>query len=147
MSRDLVIAPTPTSAKQYVPPRSAPVSSRNSTANTGAHNSAGDSGNSFARVRIVWGTYGVPRSRIFFRSSMRSVPLLKDCFGATPKPGRRGDRSPELATASRTHTSITPGRRQPLPASPDTRHLHGCESRRRPSNPNRTSVQHRLLVG
>src|SRR5438094_1173523 len=49
MSRDLVIAPTPTSAKQCVPPRSAPVLSRSSTANTRARNSANDSANSFAR--------------------------------------------------------------------------------------------------
>src|SRR5215813_6489793 len=48
MNRDLVIAPTLTSAKQYVPRRLAPASSPSSTANTPAHNSGDDSANSFA---------------------------------------------------------------------------------------------------
>ena len=68
-SRDLVIAPTLTSAKQCVPPRSAPVSSRSSTANTRAHNSANDSANSFARVRIVWGAHA---SRVLVSASRRN---------------------------------------------------------------------------
>src|SRR4029450_11699838 len=55
MSRDLVIAPILTSAKQCVPPRSAPVSSRSSTANTPAHNSNNDSANSFAHVCVLQG--------------------------------------------------------------------------------------------
>jgi hypothetical protein len=26
--------------------------------------------------------------------------VIKDCFGATPKPGRRGDRSPDIREAA-----------------------------------------------
>src|SRR5215472_10302213 len=42
MRKDSATALTPTNAKQSVPPRSAPVGSRNSTANTRARNSASE---------------------------------------------------------------------------------------------------------
>src|SRR6476660_3345224 len=46
----------------------------------------------------------------------------------------------------RTRTSTVPDRAPLLRASPTDRHLYCRESRRRLWNPNRTSVQHRLLV-
>src|SRR6266705_1752312 len=74
MSRDLVIAPTPTSAKQCAPPRSAPVSSQSSTANTRAHSSVNDSANSFARFPNV----------IAFRTRTSTVPDRAPLLHASP---------------------------------------------------------------
>ena len=155
MSRNLVIAPTPTSAKQCVPRRSAPVSSRSSTANTRAHNSAKDSAN-ICGVRIVWGAHA---SRVLARAS-RDRELSFEVVNARPggaaenkivSARRRNQharrvRSPELATASRTHTSTVPDRARLLSASPEDRRPHLTAALQKLSNPNRTSVQHRLLV-
>src|SRR6476469_8235234 len=153
MSRNLVIAPTPTSAKQCVPRRSAPVSSRSSTANTRAHNSASDSANSCG-VRIVWGAHA---SRVLARAS-RDRELSFEVVNARPggaaenkivsarRQHARRVRSPELATASRTHTSTVPDRARLLSASPEDRRPHLTAALQKLSNPNRTSVQHRLLV-
>ncbi len=55
-------------------------------------------------------------------------------------------RSPELATASRTHTSTVPDRARLLSASPEDRRRHLIAALQKLSNPNRTSVQHQLLV-
>src|SRR5215472_7111543 len=50
MRKDSATALTPTNAKQSVPPRSAPVGSRNSTANTRARNSASEWANNRHKV-------------------------------------------------------------------------------------------------
>src|SRR6266436_8905728 len=91
MSRDLVIAPTPTSAKQCVQPRSAPVSSRSSTANTRAHNSVNDSANSFARFperhRVSHAhVHSSGSSSAFARIANRSTSVLSRITAKTVEP-------------------------------------------------------------
>src|SRR5438094_9558512 len=87
MSRDLVIAPTPMSAKQCVPPRSAPVSSRSSTANTRAHSSANDSANKVGAIDLnrPGGSVNRPYLRIIaFRTHTSTVPDRAPFLRASP---------------------------------------------------------------
>src|SRR6266699_502812 len=91
MSRDLVIAQTPTSARQCVPPRSAAVSSRSSTANTRAHSSANDLANSFAcfpERHRVWHAHvhSFGSSSAFARIANRSISVLSRITAKTVEP-------------------------------------------------------------
>jgi len=156
MTRDSAIAPTLTSAKQCVRPRLAPVSLRSSTANTRAHNSAADSANSFGRARILWGAHA---SRVLVSASRRNKLYFEFRHmkneEAKNKVRERGTRSPAREpralprtrlSVSRKDTPTTPGRVQPLPASPDDRHLRHRAVRQTLWNPTRTSARCQLLV-
>src|SRR6266700_8229136 len=87
MSRDLVIAPTLTNAKQCVPPRSAPVSSQSSTANMRAHSSANDSANKVGAIDLnrPGGSVNRPYLRIIaFGTRTSTVPDRAPLLHASP---------------------------------------------------------------